>query len=463
MKFDIIILGSGPGGYVAAIRAAQLGYSTAIVEREKLGGICLNWGCIPTKALLKSAQVYNYLKHSEDYGIELEAVAKPNMDAIVTRSRTVAENMSKGVEFLMKKHKIEVIEGDGKLLSGKKLEVKLKTGETEVYEADHVILATGTRSRELPNLPQDGKKIIGYRQAMTLREQPQSMVVVGSGAIGSEFAHFYQSMGTQVTLVEFMPSIVPNEDKEVSSTLQRAFKKNGMKIYTSTSVESVDTSGDKCKVSIKGKKGEDIIETDIVLSAVGVSTNVENLGLEEVGVKTERSKVVVDDFYKTNIEGVYAIGDIVHGPALAHVSSKEAIICIEAIHGLNPKPLSYNNIPGCTYTTPEIASVGLTEEKAKEAELDFKVGIFMYMASGKASASGIRDGFVKVIIDSKTDELIGCHMIGDNVTEMIAEAVVARENKITAHHIIDGVHPHPTMSEAMMEAIEAAYSKAIHG
>ncbi len=463
MKFDIIILGSGPGGYVAAIRAAQLGYSTAIVEREKLGGICLNWGCIPTKALLKSAQVYNYLKHSEDYGIELEAVAKPNMDAIVTRSRTVAENMSKGVEFLMKKHKIEVIEGDGKLLSGKKLEVKLKTGETEVYEADHVILATGTRSRELPNLPQDGKKIIGYRQAMTLREQPQSMVVVGSGAIGSEFAHFYQSMGTQVTLVEFMPSIVPNEDKEVSSTLQRAFKKSGMKIYTSTSVESVDTSGDKCKVSIKGKKGEDIIETDIVLSAVGVSTNVENLGLEEVGVKTERSKVVVDDFYKTNIEGVYAIGDIVHGPALAHVSSKEAIICIEAIHGLNPKPLSYNNIPGCTYTTPEIASVGLTEEKAKEAELDFKVGKFMYMASGKASASGNRDGFVKVIIDSKTDELIGCHMIGDNVTEMIAEAVVARENNITAHHIIDGVHPHPTMSEAMMEAIEAAYSKAIHG
>lgn len=463
MKFDIIILGSGPGGYVAAIRAAQLGYSTAIVEREKLGGICLNWGCIPTKALLKSAQVYNYLKHSEDYGIELEAVAKPNMDAIVTRSRTVAENMSKGVEFLMKKHKIEVIEGDGKLLSGKKLEVKLKTGETEVYEADHVILATGTRSRELPNLPQDGKKIIGYRQAMTLREQPQSMVVVGSGAIGSEFAHFYQSMGTQVTLVEFMPSIVPNEDKEVSSTLQRAFKKSGMKIYTSTSVESVDTSGDKCKVSIKGKKGEDIIETDIVLSAVGVSTNVENLGLEEVGVKTERSKVIVDDFYKTNIEGVYAIGDIVHGPALAHVSSKEAIICIEAIHGLNPKPLSYNNIPGCTYTTPEIASVGLTEEKAKEAELDFKVGKFMYMASGKASASGNRDGFVKVIIDSKTDELIGCHMIGDNVTEMIAEAVVARENKITAHHIIDGVHPHPTMSEAMMEAIEAAYSKAIHG
>lgn len=463
MKFDIIILGSGPGGYVAAIRASQLGYSTAIVEREKLGGICLNWGCIPTKALLKSAQVYNYLKHSEDYGIDLEGVAKPNMDAIVNRSRTVAENMSKGVEFLMKKHNIQVIEGDGKLLSGKKLEVKLKTGETELYEADHIILATGTRSRELPNLPQDGKKIIGYRQAMTLREQPQSIVVVGSGAIGSEFAHFYQSIGTQVSLVEFMPSIVPNEDKEVSSTLQRSFKKNGMKIYTSTSVESVDTSGEKCMVTMKGKKGEIVIEADIVLSAVGVTTNIENIGLEEVGVKVDRTKVVVDDYYKTNIEGVYAIGDIVHGPALAHVSTKEAIICVEAINGLNPKPISYNNIPGCTYTTPEIASVGLTEDKAKEEGRDFKVGKFMYMASGKASASGSRDGFVKVIIDSNTDELIGCHMIGDNVTEMIAEAVVARENNITAHHIIDGVHPHPTMSEAMMEAIEAAYSKAIHG
>lgn len=463
MKFDIIILGSGPGGYVAAIRASQLGYSTAIVEREKLGGICLNWGCIPTKALLKSAQVYNYLKHSEDYGIDLEGVAKPNMDAIVNRSRTVAENMSKGVEFLMKKHNIQVIEGDGKLLSGKKLEVKLKTGETEIYEADHIILATGTRSRELPNLPQDGKKIIGYRQAMTLRDQPQSIVVVGSGAIGSEFAHFYQSIGTQVSLVEFMPSIVPNEDKEVSSTLQRSFKKNGMKIYTSTSVESVDTSGEKCMVTMKGKKGELVIEADIVLSAVGVTTNIENIGLEEVGVKVDRTKVVVDDYYKTNIEGIYAIGDIVHGPALAHVSTKEAIICVEAINGLNPKPISYNNIPGCTYTTPEIASVGLTEDKAKEEGRDFKVGKFMYMASGKASASGSRDGFVKVIIDSNTDELIGCHMIGDNVTEMIAEAVVARENNITAHHIIDGVHPHPTMSEAMMEAIEAAYSKAIHG
>lgn len=463
MKFDIIVLGSGPGGYVAAIRASQLGYSTAVVERENLGGICLNWGCIPTKALLKSAQVYNYMKHGEDYGIDLDGEFKPNMDAIVNRSRKVAENMSKGVEFLMKKNKIEVIEGEGKLISGKRLEVKSKSGETKVYEADHIILATGTRSRQLPNLVQDGKRIIGYREAMTLRELPQSMVVVGSGAIGSEFAYFYQSLGTKVTLVEFMPQIVPNEDKEVSSTLQRAFKKKGMKIFTSTSVESIDTSGVKCQVTIKGKKGESVIETDIVLSAVGVTTNIQNIGLEEVGVEVERSKVVADKFYRTNIDGVYAIGDIVNGPALAHVSSKEAMICVEAIHGLNPKPISYDNIPGCTYTSPEIASVGLTEEKAKEEGRDFKVGKFMYMASGKASASGNRDGFVKVIIDSSTDELIGCHMIGDNVTEMIAEAVVVRENKITAHSIIDSVHPHPTMSEAMMEAIEASNSKAIHG
>lgn len=463
MKFDIIVIGSGPGGYVAAIRAAQLGYSTAIVEKENLGGICLNWGCIPTKALLKSAQVFNYLKHTSDYGIELEGVAKPNMDAIVNRSRGVAENMSKGVQFLMKKNNIQVIEGYAKLAQGKKVEVELIDGSKEIYEADHIILATGARSRELPNLPQDGKKIIGYREAMTLRTQPESMVVVGSGAIGSEFAHFYQSIGTKVTLVEFMPTIVPNEDAEVAATLQRAFKKNGMKVLTSTSVEAVDTTNDKLKVTLKGKKGEEIIEADIVLSAVGVSTNIENLGLEEVGIKTERTKVIVDDYYRTNIEGVYAIGDIVHGPALAHVSSKEALICVEAINGLNPRPISYDNIPGCTYTTPEIASVGLTEEKAKEAGKEIKVGKFMYMASGKASASGNRDGFVKVIIDANTDELIGCHMIGDNVTEMIAEAVLARENKINAHHIIDAVHPHPTMSEAMMEAIEAAYGKAIHG
>lgn len=462
MKFDILVLGAGPGGYVAAIRAAQLGYSVAIIEKENLGGICLNWGCIPTKALLKSAQVYNYLKHTSDYGIELEGSAKPNMDAIVTRSRGVAENMSKGVQYLMKKNNVQVIEGRGKLLKDKKVEVELN-GNKEVFEANHIILATGARSRVLPNLPQDGKKIIGYREAMTLREQPQSMLVVGSGAIGSEFAYFYQSIGTQVTLVEFMPTLVPNEDSEVASTLQRNFKKSGMKVYTSTSVESVDTSSDKCKVTIKGKKGEEVIEVDVVLSAVGVQTNIDNLGLEELGVKTNGPKIEVDDFYRTNIEGIYAIGDIVHGPALAHVSSKEALICIDAIHGLNPKPLSYGNVPGCTYTYPEIASVGLTEDKAKGLGKEIKVGKFMYMASGKASASGNRDGFVKVVIDANTDELLGCHMIGDNVTEMIAEVVLARENKINAHHIIDAIHPHPTMSEAVMEAIEAAYGKAIHG
>lgn len=462
MKFDIIILGSGPGGYVAAIRASQLGYKVAIVEKENLGGICLNWGCIPTKALLKSAQVYNYLKHTSDYGIDLEGEAKANMDSIVNRSRGVAENMSKGVQYLMKKNNIQVIEGRGKLLVDKKVEVE-NNGEKAIYEADHIVLATGARSRILPNLLQDGKKIIGYREAMILREQPQTMLVVGSGAIGSEFAYFYQSIGTQVTLVEFMPTIVPNEDAEVASTLQRSFKKMGMKVYTSTSVESVDTTGDKCKVTLKGKKGEEVLEVDIVLSAVGVQTNIENIGLEEVGVKVNGTKIEVDEYYKTNVKGIYAIGDIVHGPALAHVSSKEALICIDAIHGLNPKPLSYDNIPGCTYTYPEIASVGLSEAKAKDLGKELKVGKFMYMASGKASASGNRDGFVKVVIDANTDELLGCHMVGDNVTEMIAEVVLARENKIKAHQIVDAIHPHPTMSEAVMEAIEAAYGNAIHG
>lgn len=461
MKYDILIIGAGPGGYVAAIRASQLGFKTAIVERENLGGICLNWGCIPTKALLKSAQVFNYINHSDSYGIKANGEA--DMQAIVSRSRGVAENMSKGVEYLMKKHNIDVIEGAGKLLKDKKVEVVSKSGEKEVYEANHIILSTGARSRELDNLPQDGSKIIGYRQAMTLNFIPETMVVVGSGAIGSEFAYFYQSMGTKVHLIEFLPRIVPNEDEEVSAALQRSFRKMGMKIMTSTSVESVDKSGEKLLVNVKGKKKDEIIEADIVLSAVGVSTNIENLGLEEVGVKTERTKVIVDDYYRTNIEGVYAIGDIVHGPALAHVASKEAIICVEAIAGEKPQPINYSNIPGCTYTSPEIASVGLTEEKAIEAGKEIKIGKFMFMASGKASASGNKDGFVKVIIDSNTDELLGCHLIGDNVTEMIAEAVVARENGVKAHNIIDAVHPHPTMSEGVMEAIEAAYNKAIHG
>lgn len=461
MKYDILIIGSGPGGYVAAIRASQLGMRVGIIEKENLGGICLNWGCIPTKALLKSAQVLNLINHSKDYGIQAEG--KPNMDAIISRSRNVAENMSKGVQFLMKKHNIDVIEGFGKLIPENKVEVISFGGKKSLYEGKHIILATGARSREMANLPQDGTKIIGYRQAMTLNKIPETMVVVGSGAIGSEFAYFYQSMGTKVYLVEFMPRIVPNEDAEVSSTLQRSFKKMGMKVMTSTSVESVDINGDKLNVNIKGKKKDEVIEADIVLSAVGISTNIENLGLEEIGIEVEKTKIKVDNYYRTNIEGIYAIGDIIHGPALAHVSSKEAIICIEAIAGLKPKTLNYSNIPGCTYTSPEIASVGITEEKAIEEGREIKIGKYMFMASGKASASGNRDGFIKVIIDSKTDKLLGCHMIGDNVTEMIAEAVLARESGIKSHNIIDAIHPHPTMSEGIMEAIESAYSKAIHG
>ena len=448
---------------VAAVRSSQLGFSTAIVERENLGGICLNWGCIPTKALLKSAQVFNYMKHSADYGIRLEGSVEPDMNAIVDRSRTVAANMGKGVQYLMQKNNVTVIEGEARLNSDKSVAVVLKDGTEHVYNAKHIILATGARSRNLPNMPQDGKKIIGYRQAMTLRERPESMVVVGSGAIGSEFAHFYQSIGTKVTLVEYMPNIVPNEDEEVSSTLQRCFKKNGMKVLTSTSVESVDTTADKCVVKLNGKKGEQTIECDVVLSAVGVSTNIENIGLEEAGVAVEKGKVVVDDFYRTNVEGIYAIGDIVHGPALAHVASREAIVCVEAIKGMAVEKIDYSNIPGCTYTTPEVASVGLTQAKAEAAGFQVRVGKFMYMASGKAAASGNRDGFVKVVIDKDTDRILGCHMIGDNVTEMIEEMVLARQSGIKACELVEAVHPHPTMSEAVMEAVEAAYGKAIHG
>lgn len=463
MEFDVMIIGSGPGGYVAAVRSSQLGFSTAIVERENLGGICLNWGCIPTKALLKSAQVFNYMKHSADYGIRLEGSVEPDMNAIVDRSRTVAANMGKGVQYLMQKNNVTVIEGEARLNSDKSVAVVLKDGTEHVYNAKHIILATGARSRNLPNMPQDGKKIIGYRQAMTLRERPESMVVVGSGAIGSEFAHFYQSIGTKVTLVEYMPNIVPNEDEEVSSTLQRCFKKNGMKVLTSTSVESVDTTADKCVVKLNGKKGEQTIECDVVLSAVGVSTNIENIGLEEAGVAVEKGKVVVDDFYRTNVEGIYAIGDIVHGPALAHVASREAIVCVEAIKGMAVEKIDYSNIPGCTYTTPEVASVGLTQAKAEATGFQVRVGKFMYMASGKAAASGNRDGFVKVVIDKDTDRILGCHMIGDNVTEMIEEMVLARQSGIKACELVEAVHPHPTMSEAVMEAVEAAYGKAIHG
>lgn len=461
MEFDIIVLGSGPGGYVAAIRAAQLGMKVGVVERSELGGICLNWGCIPTKSLLKSAQVYDYVKHAEAYGISINGDATADFTKVVERSRGVADGMSKGIQFLFKKNKIEIVQGFGKLKDNHTLIVTNEAGEKEV-KAKHIILATGARSKELPNLPQDGKKIIGYREALTLPKLPESMIIVGSGAIGSEFAHFYHTMGTKVTLVEFLPNIVPNEDEEIGKTLARSFKKAKMKIMVSSSVESVDTSGDLCKVQVKTKKGVEEHEAEIVLSAVGVTPNLENIGLEEVGVELEKGKIKVDDFYKTNIEGVYAIGDIVHGQALAHVASAEGITCVEAIAGLNPEVIDYKNIPGCTYTTPEVASVGMTEKMAKEAGYEIKVGKFPFTASGKASSAGAKDGFVKLIFDAKYGELLGGHMIGANVTEMVAELVAIRKLETTGHQLIKTIHPHPTMSEAIMEAAAAAYDEAIH-
>jgi len=460
-KYNIIVVGSGPGGYVAAIRASQLGIKVAVVEKAELGGICLNWGCIPTKALLKSAQVFEYINHASDYGIQVKEAAI-DFNAIVKRSRDVAAGMSKGINFLFKKNNIDMIAGTGKLKPGKKVEVTDAAGAKVIYEADHVILATGGRSRELPSLKIDGKKIIGYREAMTLAKQPESMVIVGSGAIGSEFAYFYNAIGTKVTLVEFLPNIVPVEDEEVSKQLERSYKKTGISVMTSSEVTKVDTGGKKCKVTIKTPKGEEHLECDIVLSAVGVSTNVEGIGLEEVGVATDRGKVIVDDFYRTNIPGVYAIGDIVKGPALAHVASAEGIICVEKIAGQHPEPLDYKNIPGCTYSNPEIASVGYTEKAAREAGYDIKVGKFPFSASGKASAAGAKDGFVKVIFDAKYGEWLGAHMIGANVTEMIAEVVAARKLETTGHEIIKTIHPHPTMSEAIMEASAAAYGEVIH-
>lgn len=460
-KYDVIVLGSGPGGYVTAIRASQLGFKTAVVEKENLGGVCLNWGCIPTKALLKSAQVFEYLKHAEDYGITVDKVDK-DFDAVVKRSRNVADGMSKGVQFLMKKNKIDVIEGFGTLKSGKKLEVKDKDDKTTQYSADHIIIATGARSRELPSLPQDGKKVIGYREALTLKEQPKKMVIVGSGAIGIEFAYFYNSMGTDVTVVEYLPNIVPVEDEEISKQLERSFKKMGVKIKTSAEVTKVDTSGKGVKATVKTSKGEEVIEADIVLSAVGIKSNIENIGLEEVGISTDRDKILVNDFYQTNIPGYYAIGDVTPGQALAHVASAEGILCVEKIAGQHVEALDYGNIPGCTYCSPEIASVGLTEKQAKEKGYDIKVGKFPFSASGKAKASGQSDGFVKVIFDAKYGEWLGCHMIGAGVTDMIAEAVVARKLETTAHEVLKAVHPHPTMSEAVMEAVAAAYGEVIH-
>lgn len=462
-KYDLIVIGSGPGGYVTAIRASQLGLKTAIVEKAELGGVCLNWGCIPTKALLKSAQVFEYLNHASDYGITIQGKANADFSAIIKRSRDVAAGMSKGVQFLMKKNKIDIIQGTGKLTKDKKVEVTGADGKKTTYDAPHIVLATGARSRELPNLPQDGKKIIGYRQALTLDKQPASMVVVGSGAIGSEFAYFYNAIGTKITLVEYLDNIVPLEDEEVSKQLATSFKKAGIDVMTGSEVTSVDTSGTKVKVTIKSKKGkEEQIEADIVLSAVGITPNIENIGLEEAGVVVEKGRVKVDEFYRTSVPGIYAIGDIVPGQALAHVASAEGIICVEKIAGHNPEPLNYNNIPGCTYTSPEVASVGYTEKAAKEAGYELKIGKFPYSASGKASAAGQKDGFIKLIFDAKYGELLGAHMIGANVTEMIAEIVVARKLETTGHEILKAVHPHPTMSEAIMEAAAAAYGEVIH-
>lgn len=460
MAYDVIVLGSGPGGYPAAIRASQLGKKVAIVEKESLGGICLNWGCIPTKALLKSAQVYEYAKHASSYGINITD-AKSDFGAVVGRSRGVADKMSKGVQFLMKKNKIDVVMGTGKLIAPTKLEVTAADGSRQVLEAKNIIIATGARSRQLPSMPIDGKKIIGYREAMVLASQPKSMIVCGSGAIGSEFAYFYNSMGTKVAIVEFMPKVVPVEDDDISKELEKQFKKQGISIMTNSEVTKVDTSGEGVKATVKTANGEVVLEADILLSAVGIVANIEGIGLEELGVKTDKGKIIVDANQMTSVPGLYAIGDCTPGQALAHVAAKEGINAAEHLSGHKVSPMDYNNIPGCTYCTPEIASVGYTEKAAKDAGYEIKVGKFPFMASGKASAAGATEGFVKVIYDAKYGEFLGCHMIGMNVTEMIAEAVVARKLETTAHEILNAVHPHPTMSEAIKEATAAAYGEAI--
>jgi dihydrolipoamide dehydrogenase len=461
MKYDIIIIGSGPGGYVTGIRASQLGFKVAIVEKESLGGICLNWGCIPTKALLKSAEVYNYLKHVDDYGLKAEAIDK-DFGAVIKRSRGIADGMSKGVQFLMKKNKIDIINGFGKIKTGKKVDVTDADGKVIEYSADNIIVATGARSRELPSLPQDGVKVIGYRQAMTLPKQPEKMIIVGSGAIGVEFAHFYNSMGTDVTIVEFMPNVVPVEDLDVSKQFEKSLKKSGIKVMTNSSVEAVDTSGNGVVATVKTKKGEEKLEADILLSAVGIKTNIENIGLEDVGIVIDRDKILVNDWYQTNIPGYYAIGDVTPGPALAHVASAEGITCVEKLAGIHTEAIDYGNIPGCTYASPEIASVGMTEKQAKEKGYDLKIGKFPFSASGKASAAGTKDGFVKVIFDAKYGEWLGCHMIGAGVTDMIAEAVLGRKLETTGHEVLKTIHPHPTMSEAVMEAVADAYDEVIH-
>ncbi len=462
MSYDLLIIGSGPGGYVAAIRASQLGMSVGVVEKAELGGVCLNWGCIPTKALLRSAEVYHNTVHARDFGVSIQGEVKPDFEAMVSRSREVANGMSKGIQFLFRKNKIDHIQGEGKLAGKQTVEVTDGDGQKQQYTAQHIILATGARSRELPNLKQDGKKVIGYREAMTLDKQPQSMIVVGSGAIGSEFADFYNAIGTDVTLVEVLPRIVPIEDEEVSKHLARTFKKKGIKVMTNASIESVDTGGEMVQATIKTKKGEETREAEMVLSAVGIASNLEGLGLEQMGIETEKDKIKVDEFYRTNVEGIYAIGDIIRGPALAHVASAEGIACVEHIAGENPDPLDYNNMPSCTYTTPEIASVGMTEKDAREAGYEIKVGKFPFTASGKASAAGEKDGFVKLIFEAQYGELLGGHMIGAHVTEMIGELVVGKKIETTGKEFIKSVHPHPTMSEAIMEAAAAAYDEVIH-
>ena len=459
-SYDIIVIGSGPGGYVTAIRASQLGMKTAIVEKESLGGVCLNWGCIPTKALLKSAQVFEYLKHANDYGLKIKEYDK-DFNAVVNRSRNVAEGMSKGVKFLMKKNKIDVIEGFAKISKGKRVTVN-KNGENTIYNSKHVIIATGSRSRELPSIPQDGKKIIGYREAMTLKKQPKKLTIVGSGAIGIEFAYFFNSMGTEVTIIEYKDNIVPIEDEDVSKELEKNFKKNGIKILTSSEVISIDTSGKNIIANLKTKKGNEKVESDILLSAVGIKTNIEDLGLKDVGIVTDNDKILVDDYYRTNLPGYYAIGDVTNGQSLAHVASAEGIICVEKIAGHYVEPLDYNNIPGCTYCNPEIASVGFTEKQAIEKGYKIKIGKFPFSASGKAQAAGKSDGFIKVIFDEKYGEWLGCHMIGSGVTDMIAEAVLGRKLETTAQEVLKAVHPHPTMSEALMEAVADAYDEVIH-
>jgi len=458
--YDVLVLGSGPGGYVTAIRASQLGLKTAIIEKESLGGVCLNWGCIPTKALLKSAQVFDYLKHASDYGLKVTDYDK-DFDAVVNRSRNVAAGMSKGVQFLMKKNKIDIINGFGTLLPNKQVSVS-SDDTTTVYAGKNIIIATGARSRELPSLPQDGVKVIGYREAMTLSKQPKKLIVVGSGAIGIEFAHFYNAMGTEVTVVEFQDRIVPVEDEEVSKQLERSFKKAGITIMTTAEVTHVDTKGKGVTATIKTAKGEETLKADVVLSAVGIKTNIENIGLQDVGIAVDRDKILVNDFYQTNLPGYFAIGDVTSGQALAHVASAEGILCVEKIAGHNVEPLDYGNIPGCTYSYPEIASVGMTEAQAKEKGYELKVGKFPFSASGKAQASGTTDGFVKVIFDAKYGEWLGCHMIGAGVTDMIAEAVLGRKLETTGHEVLKAVHPHPTMSEAMMEAVADAYDEVIH-